>query len=97
LRIDLLIGIDGVDFDAAWPLRMACPYDSLSINFIGIDALKSNKRASGRESNGPGSIYSDRMSAAQVVAPKPDTAHQPAAPRPVHLQRFRGRATFGFR
>lgn len=48
LRIDLLTGIDGIDFDMAWPSRLVCPYNGLSINFIGIDALKANKRASGR-------------------------------------------------
>ena len=48
LRIDLLTGIDGVDFDSAWASRLVFPYDGLPINFIGLDALKANKLASGR-------------------------------------------------
>jgi hypothetical protein len=47
-RIDLLTNIDGVDFDAAWPSRFEYRLDELQIPFIGIDALKTNKRASGR-------------------------------------------------
>ncbi|MDP2794352.1 MAG: hypothetical protein Q8O25_09790 [Sulfurisoma sp.] len=47
-RIDLLTDIDGVDFDAAWSSRFECRIDELDIPFIGIDALKANKRASGR-------------------------------------------------
>ncbi len=47
-RIDLLTGIDGVDFDAAWPSRFEYLLGELRIPFIGIDALKANKRASGR-------------------------------------------------
>jgi hypothetical protein len=47
-RIDLLTGIDGVDFDAAWPARFEYVLGDLMIPFIGIDALKLNKRASGR-------------------------------------------------
>lgn len=47
-RIDLLTGIDGVDFDTAWPARFEYSLGELRIPFIGIDALKANKRASGR-------------------------------------------------
>jgi hypothetical protein len=47
-RIDLLTDIDGVDFDAAWPSRFEYLLGELPIPFIGIDALKENKRASGR-------------------------------------------------
>lgn len=47
-RIDLLTNIDGVDFDAAWPLRFEYLLGEMHIPFIGIDALKANKRASGR-------------------------------------------------
>jgi hypothetical protein len=47
-RIDLLTGIDGVDFDTAWPSRFEYVLGELRIPFIGIDALKANKRASSR-------------------------------------------------
>lgn len=48
LRIDLLTTIDGVDFDAAWPSRFVYQLGEQTIPFIGLDALKENKRASGR-------------------------------------------------
>lgn len=47
-RIDLITGIDGVDFDAAWPNREIVTHDGLPINFFGLADLKANKRASGR-------------------------------------------------
>lgn len=47
-RIDLLTGIDGVDFAAAWPDRQTVLHDGLELRFIGLEALKTNKRASGR-------------------------------------------------
>ena len=47
-RIDLLTSIDGVDFQQAWVRRERLEHDGLPINFIGLDDLKANKRASGR-------------------------------------------------
>lgn len=47
-RIDLLTDIDGVAFDTAWPARFEYQLGDLRIPFIGLDALKANKRASGR-------------------------------------------------
>ncbi|MBI5790237.1 MAG: nucleotidyltransferase [Rhodocyclales bacterium] len=47
-RIDLLTSIDGVDFAAAWARREQVEHDGLRINFIGLEDLKANKRASGR-------------------------------------------------
>ncbi len=47
-RIDLITGIDGVDFEAAWPNRETVIHDGLPIHFIGLADLKANKRASGR-------------------------------------------------
>lgn len=47
-RIDLLTGIDGVEFDVAWPQRQTLIHDGLPIHFIGLNELKANKRASGR-------------------------------------------------
>ncbi len=47
-RIDLLTAIDGVEFDSAWPERQTFTHDGLPLPFIGLDALKANKLASGR-------------------------------------------------
>lgn len=47
-RIDLLTGIDGVEFDAVWPNRQTFIHDGLPLHFIGLEDLKANKRASGR-------------------------------------------------
>lgn len=47
-RIDLMTGIDGVDFEEAWPSRFEYQLGELTIPFIGLDSLKANKRASGR-------------------------------------------------
>ena len=51
-RIDLLTSIDGVEFDPAWVQRQAVLHDRVSLPFIGLDALKSNKRASDRPRDG---------------------------------------------
>jgi hypothetical protein len=47
-RIDLLTDIDGVDFEVAWTNRETVSHDGLTLNFIGLNDLKANKRASGR-------------------------------------------------
>jgi hypothetical protein len=47
-RIDLMTAIDGVSFDEAWPTRFEYRLGELSIPFIGLEALKANKRATGR-------------------------------------------------
>jgi len=47
-RIDLLTSIDGVDFAQARVRRQRVEHDGLAIEFIGLDDLKANKRASGR-------------------------------------------------
>jgi hypothetical protein len=47
-RIDLMTGIDGVAFDDAWPSRCDVQLGDFQVHFIGLDALKDNKRASGR-------------------------------------------------
>lgn len=47
-RIDILTSIDGVDFAPAWLARESLVHDGLELPFIGLDALKANKRASGR-------------------------------------------------
>ena len=48
IRIDILTSIDGVEFIAAYPLRMDGTIDGLRISFIGREQLIANKRAAGR-------------------------------------------------
>ena len=47
-RIDLLMGIDGVDFEGCFKRREVITVDGLPLNFIGLDDFKANKRATGR-------------------------------------------------
>lgn len=47
-RIDLLTGIDGVDFAECWPRRETVVLDGVPLNIIGLDDFKANKRATGR-------------------------------------------------
>ncbi len=47
-RIDILTGIDGVDFDEAWISRTEEEVSDLKIPFLGRAALVRNKRATGR-------------------------------------------------
>ncbi|MDW3646036.1 MAG: nucleotidyltransferase [Bacteroidia bacterium] len=47
-RIDVLTSIDGVDFVDAYPNRSTFEIDGISVNFIGLEDLKINKKASGR-------------------------------------------------
>jgi hypothetical protein len=48
-RIDILTSISGVDFDEAWAGRVHGDLDGLPVAFLGLDALITNKRASGRD------------------------------------------------
>lgn len=47
-RVDVLTGIDGVDFDEAWAARWDVVVDRIRIAVIGRAHLLQNKRASGR-------------------------------------------------
>jgi len=47
-RIDLLTSISGVEFEDCYPKRVFVEVDGLMVNFIDIDSLKINKKASGR-------------------------------------------------
>src|SRR5687768_1507991 len=47
-RIDLLTGIDGIDFDAAWSNRQTGMIAEMPVNFLSRDLLIQNKRAAGR-------------------------------------------------
>lgn len=47
-RIDLLSGIDGVEFDDCWQRRERVEWDGLTVSIIGLHDFKANKRATGR-------------------------------------------------
>lgn len=47
-RIDLLTTIDGVDFAACYPSKLEIVIDNVVINFIDLENLRKNKKASGR-------------------------------------------------
>ncbi len=48
-RIDLLTGLSGLDFDEAWATRRTLTIEGMQIPFLGLDALRRNKQATGRE------------------------------------------------
>lgn len=47
-RIDLITDVDGVDFDDSYNNKFEIISDGLKMNFIGLEHLKKNKKASGR-------------------------------------------------
>ncbi len=48
LRIEVLTGASGVNFDECYSRRTVGVVDELKLNFISLDDLKINKRAAGR-------------------------------------------------
>jgi len=48
VRVDILMGIPGVTFEAAWPKRMIVDFDGLAVPFSARDDLIQAKRAAGR-------------------------------------------------
>ena len=48
-RIDLLTGIDGVEFDEAWQNKISITIDDLEINVLSKEDLLRNKLATGRD------------------------------------------------
>ena len=48
VRVDVLMGIPGVEFEAAWERRMEVDFDGLPVQFISREDLIAAKRASGR-------------------------------------------------
>ncbi len=48
-RIDLLTGIDGVEFDEAWEEKISVAIDDLEIHVLSKEHLLRNKVAAGRE------------------------------------------------
>jgi hypothetical protein len=47
-RIDLLTSVPGVDFEDCYPLKIEVVVDDVIVNFIDLESLKKNKKASGR-------------------------------------------------
>jgi predicted nucleotidyltransferase len=47
-RIDLLTGIDGVEFEEAWKHRIEVGVNGTEVPFIGREDLIANKKAAGR-------------------------------------------------
>ena len=48
IRVDVLMGIPGVEFDTAWRRRVEVDFDGLPVPFISREDLIAAKRASGR-------------------------------------------------
>lgn len=47
-RIDVIMGVGGVEFDAAWETREESTYDGVPIHIMGKDSLIEAKKAAGR-------------------------------------------------
>ncbi len=50
-RIDLLNFASGLDFEQAWSNRVSALFAGLQLDFLGLEDLKTNKRAAGRLSD----------------------------------------------
>ncbi len=48
IRVDILMGIPGVEFETAWQARVEVDFDGLSVKFISREDLIAAKKASGR-------------------------------------------------
>ena len=48
VRVDVLMGIPGTNFEECWERRVEVDFDSLKVNFISKQDLITSKRASGR-------------------------------------------------
>ncbi len=47
-RIDLLTSVSGLEFDHCFPLRVIINLEGVEVNFIDLENLKKNKKATGR-------------------------------------------------
>ncbi len=48
LRIEVMTTVSGVPFEECWPGRVEDEWDGVPVTIIGLECLKTNKRASGR-------------------------------------------------
>ncbi len=49
LRIDILTNIDGINFKEAYIQKQVIKIEDLTANYIGLNHLTQNKKASGRQ------------------------------------------------
>jgi hypothetical protein len=47
-RVDILTGLTGLEFEAAWNKRIDLPLDDETLPFLDKDSLRDNKKATGR-------------------------------------------------
>lgn len=47
-RIDIVLSCDGLDFESCYKSRVQISFDGLPIDFIDLENLKKNKKATGR-------------------------------------------------
>ena len=47
-RIEIMMSVDGVEFEACYAAREIATWDDVRVNVINLEHLKQNKRASGR-------------------------------------------------
>jgi hypothetical protein len=47
-RVDILTGLTGLEFDAAWNSRIDLPLDDETLPFLDKESLRNNKKATGR-------------------------------------------------
>ena len=47
-RIDILTTLPGVEFSECYPARMMVEVEGVSVNFIDLENLRKNKKATGR-------------------------------------------------
>jgi hypothetical protein len=47
-RIDILLSVSGVEFSSCYEQRLRIVLDGVEVNFIDLENLKKNKKASGR-------------------------------------------------
>jgi len=67
VRVDILMGIPGVNFDEAWQRRFEADFDGLTVSFISKQDLIQSKLASGRPQD---LIDAESLSSSGVKAPK---------------------------
>jgi hypothetical protein len=48
VRIEVITGASGVEFSKCYPKRTQVLFDKIPVNFISLEDLKKNKKASGR-------------------------------------------------
>lgn len=47
-RIDVIAQADGIEFEGCYPSRLEINIDGVQVNFIDLENLRKNKKASGR-------------------------------------------------